>query len=169
MFKKKMSYIKPLLFLLEKESGTMGDQKPFSILAVIAASVSHLPVTLYCNGFEDELAFMSAIKRFAQFIMGPNALDHFQIEYGSKHQSEKFWTRMNHTYCVIDNFDFDFGASVERAKNRFTTKLFPYRAKLLSDGDWTMVPTNKFFGPVFLPLSDEAPFWSKLKTVNKLK
>jgi hypothetical protein len=164
-----MNRVKPLLFLLEKESGTMGDQKPFSILSVIAASVSHLPVTLYCNGFEDAPEFMGAIKRFAKFLMGPNALDHFHIEYGSKHPSEKFWTRMNQTYCVIDNFDFDFGASVERAKNRFTTKLFPYRAKLLDNGeDWTMVPTNKFFGPVFLPISEEAPFWSKLKIVDKL-
>jgi hypothetical protein len=161
--------MKPLLFLLEKESGTLGDQKPFSILAIIAASVSPFPVTLYCNGFNSKPPFMSAIKRFAQFVMGPNASHHFKIEYGVKNRDE-LWTHLSQNYCIIDNYDFDFGASVERAKNRFKTKLFPYRAKILENGDWTMVPANTrhFFGPVLLPMVDGSPFWSKPKIVNKL-
>ena len=179
--------MKPLLFLLEKESGTLGDQKPFSILAVIAASVSPLPVILFCNGFNSKLPFMGAIKRFAQFVMGPNALHRFKIEYGTNNEKENFSIELEQRYCiisdnvvprissvdgacVISNYDFDFGASVERAKNRFKTKLFPYRAKLLKNGDWTMVPADRrhFFGPVLLPISDGDPFWSKPEIVNKL-
>ncbi len=166
-----MPKTKPLLFLLQKQAGTVGDHKPFCILAAIAASVSVYPVTLYCNGFGSAPKFMRAVTKFAIYLMGPKYYKQFHINYveDTKVYDDDFWDNLESKFCIFDNYDCDFGASVQRATNRFKTKMFPYRAKLLKNGDWTMVSADvkEFFGPVMLPLEKDI-FWSKTRIINEL-
>ncbi len=134
---------KPLLFLID--GGTVGDKKPLALLAIIAAAVSVLPVTLPLITSEKWHSFIS---KYAKFKLGDNWNEKLHLLYfKDMYQQFHFFDNLKESYFTISTTQIleslsgyslfiDFGDNT--SSNRFTSKLIAYK------------PKSNYFGSLYL-------------------
>jgi len=139
---------KPLAFVLDGE-GTIGDQKPLAILAVLAAQAS--VESVYIIGIRMKIwpIWIQSIKRFAELVGVVKRMKYLLLD--EKDQLSTFFVItevISHVPATILPLDFGDNAG----QNRFTSSLLCRHKKSI------------YFGSLYLPLD---VFWSPVDEIAR--
>jgi len=138
------NYPKPLAFVLDPE-GTIGDQKPLAILAVIAAKASSDPVYLISTSWP---TWIQSIKKLAKLFKVTKRLV-FLLETPAGPTDYFIITEVIlRSDAPSFGIALDFGDNA--GHNRFTSAILSRHR------------TSTYFGSLFLPIVKKAPFWSPM-------